>query len=71
MFYNMSNNESFSDPAQSLQLGRVGSCFYHGGEIWNDLPAEVRNIDNNDEFKNYFYLNQSSIWYNYLPHFYN
>ena len=26
--------------------------FFHGGEIWNDLPAEVRNIDNIDEFKN-------------------
>ena len=25
---------------------------YHGGEIWNDLPAEIRNIDNIEEFKN-------------------
>ena len=29
------------------------SPLYHGGEMWNGLPADIRNSDNIDEFKNY------------------
>ena len=46
-----------------LELYKKGS-FYRGVQVWNDLPADIRNIDNFVSFKN----TQKNEMYEYLPH---